>query len=275
VIIAPLDADALLQQAGIISASVSPGETKNLTWNLQSNEEQTITIQITVEGKGSEFLNYPKIVEIKSKQDISIPIQVTIPVEYQKESSLLLTMVATKLDVTNSSTILNLQLAKSISISIIDIESQESLVIQNEFSQIQQDSNNPQDGGGCLVATAAYGSELQQPIQELREFRDNKLSKSPLGFDFLNNFNTLYYSFSPYIADMERENPMFKELVKNTIIPLVYSLSILNHVSTDTEIETFFWITSILSLNIGLYIIFPMIILWQIKKKSKSLQNIT
>ncbi len=66
---------------------------------------------------------------------------------------------------------------------------------------------------------------------------------------------------------MERENPIFRELVKNTITPLVYSLSVLNHVSIESETDIFFWGMSILSLNFGMYIISPMIILWQIKKR--------
>ena len=32
-----------------------------------------------------------------------------------------------------------------------------------------------------------------------------------------NGFNDFYYSFSPIIADYERENPVFKEAVKKYI----------------------------------------------------------
>ena len=83
----------------------------------------------------------------------------------------------------------------------------------------------------------------------------------------MSTFNTIYYSFSPHIADMERENPIFRDIVKTTITPLVYSLSILNHVSIDSEIELLFWGSSIISLNLGLYVISPLIILQYTKKK--------
>ena len=33
----------------------------------------------------------------------------------------------------------------------------------------------PEDGGGCLIATATYGSELAPQVQQLRELRDNQL----------------------------------------------------------------------------------------------------
>ena len=47
----------------------------------------------------------------------------------------------------------------------------------------------------------------------------------------MSGFNQFYYSFSPIIADMERENPIFKEFVKLSITPMLSTLSILNHVA--------------------------------------------
>ena len=71
------------------------------------------------------------------------------------------------------------------------------------------------NGGGCLIATAAYGSEMAPQVQLLREIRDNQLMNTESGKSFMNTFNDIYYSFSPTIADMERESPMFKEVVKD------------------------------------------------------------
>jgi peptidyl-prolyl cis-trans isomerase B (cyclophilin B) len=69
-------------------------------------------------------------------------------------------------------------------------------------------------GGGCLIATATYGSEMSQQVQQLRELRDNQLLQTESGTAFMGTFNDVYYSFSPTIADMEREHPLFKEAVK-------------------------------------------------------------
>ena len=66
-----------------------------------------------------------------------------------------------------------------------------------------------EEGGGCLIATAAYGSEMAPQVQLLREIRDNQLMNTESGSAFMGAFNEAYYSFSPYIADMERENPVF------------------------------------------------------------------
>ena len=87
-------------------------------------------------------------------------------------------------------------------------------------------NQNNDEGGGCLIATAAYGSELSPQVQLLREIRDNQLLNTEAGSAFMNTFNDVYYSFSPYIADIERENPLFKEAVKISLTPMLSSLSI-------------------------------------------------
>ena len=70
-----------------------------------------------------------------------------------------------------------------------------------------QTQTEEEEGGGCLIATAAYGSELAPQVQLLREIRDNQLMNTESGSAFMSTFNEAYYSFSPTIADMERESP--------------------------------------------------------------------
>ena len=77
-------------------------------------------------------------------------------------------------------------------------------------------------------------------------------------------FNEFYYSFSPVIADYERENPVFKEVVKMGLTPLISSLSILEH--ADSEEEILGYGISLIILNIGMYIAAPAIILYKTKK---------
>ncbi|MEC4848849.1 MAG: CFI-box-CTERM domain-containing protein [Nitrosarchaeum sp.] len=122
------------------------------------------------------------------------------------------------------------------------------------------------NGGGCLIATAAYGSELAPQIQQLREIRDNQLLKTESGKLFMNSFNDVYYSFSPVIADYERENPIFKELVKIVITPMISSLSILS-LSDDSEITMVGLGISVIMLNIGMYFVAPTIAIVKLKKK--------
>ena len=73
----------------------------------------------------------------------------------------------------------------------------------------------------------------------------------------MTGFNEFYYSFSPTIADWERQNPVFKEAVKLTITPLITSLSLLNYVDMDSETEVLGYGISLILLNVGIYVVTP------------------
>jgi len=124
-----------------------------------------------------------------------------------------------------------------------------------------------QRGGGCLIATAAFGSEMAPQVQFLREIRDGTVLQTQSGSTFMTGFNQFYYSFSPAIADYERENPAFKETVKIAITPMLTSLAILNYVDIDSEEEMLGYGIGIILLNIGMYFIAPAAIIFKIRKR--------
>jgi hypothetical protein len=82
----------------------------------------------------------------------------------------------------------------------------------------------------------------------------------------MSTFNDIYYSFSPVIADYERENPLFKEAVKLTITPMISSLSLME--SAETESEVLGLGLSVIVLNLGMYLGIPAIIIFGIKKRN-------
>ena len=122
------------------------------------------------------------------------------------------------------------------------------------------------DGGGCLIATATFGSELAPQVQQLREIRDSKLLQTESGTSFMNTFNDFYYSFSPTIADYERENPIFREVVRLAITPMIFSLSILNYVDMDSEAKVLGYGISLILLNIGMYLVAPLVVIKKFRK---------
>ncbi len=122
-------------------------------------------------------------------------------------------------------------------------------------------------GGGCLIATAAFGSELAPQVQFLREIRDNTVLQTESGTSFMTGFNQFYYSFSPVVADYERENPAFKETVKLALTPMLTSLTILNYVDIDSEEEMLGYGIGIILLNIGMYFVAPAIVIIKIKNR--------
>ena len=123
------------------------------------------------------------------------------------------------------------------------------------------------NGGGCLIATASFGSELAPQVQLLREIRDNTILQTKSGSAFMTGFNQLYYSFSPTIADYERENIIFKEAVKLTLIPLLTSLTLLQYADIDSESEMLEYGIGIILLNIGMYFVAPAVLITKIRKR--------
>jgi len=137
------------------------------------------------------------------------------------------------------------------------IQPKNTVITEEKIPVPTQETSKEAPSGGCLIATAAFGSEISPQVQQLRELRDNYLMKTESGSSFMAGFNQFYYSFSPTIADWERQNPVFKEAVKIGITPLLTSLSILNYVDMDSEAKVLGYGISLILLNIGMYIVAP------------------
>ncbi len=122
------------------------------------------------------------------------------------------------------------------------------------------------EGGGCFVAMTNYGSELAPQVQQLREIRDNFLLQTESGTSFMGIFNDFYYSFSPVMADYERENPVFREMVKIAITPMISSLSILNYIDMDSESSVLVYGISLIIFNGMMYVGIPLLAIMRIRK---------
>ena len=133
------------------------------------------------------------------------------------------------------------------------------------FTEADPTSLPPARIGGCLIATASYGSELAPQVQLLREIRDNTVLQTQSGTSFMTAFNHFYYSFSPTIADYERENSVFKEAVKLTLTPLLASLTLLQYADIDSEHEMLGYGIGLILLNVGMYFIAPAILITKIR----------
>jgi len=168
-----------------------------------------------------------------------------------------------------------------VKLTVIDLRLEPELILQQEPESVcgegtieknglcvpdLPDTNPTSKDGGCLIATATFGSELAPQVQQLRELRDNTLLQTESGSAFMESFNQFYYSFSPTIADLERENPLFKEAVKVTITPLLSSLSLLNYVDMDSEVEVLGYGISLILLNVGMYFVAPVIVIHRVRK---------
>jgi hypothetical protein len=151
-------------------------------------------------------------------------------------------------------------------LNIPTIQKQSTPTPTSTTQQTQQQTQQS-NRGGCLIATAAFGSEMAPQVQFLREIRDNTVLQTESGTSFMTGFNQFYYSFSPAIADYERENPAFKEAVKLTLTPLLASLTLLQYADIDSESEMLGYGIGIILLNIGMYFVAPAVLIMKIRKR--------
>lgn len=76
------------------------------------------------------------------------------------------------------------------------------------------------DGVTCFIATAAYGSNLHEDVQVLRDLRDEHLLTNSPGRKFV----AAYYKYSPPVADFIRTDETRRMLARWLLTPLVYSV---------------------------------------------------
>ena len=76
----------------------------------------------------------------------------------------------------------------------------------------------------CFIATAAYGSPLAPQVAFLRHVRDQGLRRSRIGSVFIDAFESIYYKFSPYVAEAMHRNPRFKRRMRWLVVAPIVKL---------------------------------------------------
>jgi subtilisin family serine protease len=84
-------------------------------------------------------------------------------------------------------------------------------------ASVPDNNNSDGDGGGCFIATAAYGSYMEPHVVVLRQFRDDILLKSSLGKAFVE----LYYRYSPPAADFIATHNDLRSMARWGLLPMV------------------------------------------------------
>ena len=110
--------DALQQVAGSIIIKIKPGETKTFNWGLRTDKNESSTATLSADGNGTNFLLFPKTVNLNNDNITNVLVKVSIPSDYLGNNTLSPKIRATEAGEKDSSTILDVQMAKIVSIII-------------------------------------------------------------------------------------------------------------------------------------------------------------
>ena len=149
--------------------------------------------------------------------------------------------------------------------NVIQIQCESDMIVK-DGQCVKQEQEGIFGSGGCLIATATYGTELAPQVQFLREIRDNIVMSTSTGAIFMTEFNQAYYLFSPTIADIQRENSIAREVTKVAIYPMLMTLHFMEFADHGSEIDVFILGTITILANLAMYGVAPIVGIYHIGK---------
>ena len=129
------------------------------------------------------------------------------------------------------------------------------------------------EDGGCLIATAAHGTELAPQVQRLREVRDSTLLTTESGRAFMSAFSAAYYAFSPQVADLERGHPALRQAVAALAAPLLYALTVVEAAEPGSEAGVVAYGALAIALVAGVYVAAPAAGAWYAARRLGALRR--
>jgi hypothetical protein len=132
----------------------------------------------------------------------------------------------------------------------------------------------------CIIATAAYGSEMVPEVAYMRYVRDQIIGSTPTGKILRDVFNAFYYSWSPPVAEAIAANPLLQAIFRMLLQPLVWIIHIAAYIfaaiaaltgNADAASAVAFMAAA--AMTIGAYIIAPAVAVRYIVKHLKNLSR--
>ena len=137
----------------------------------------------------------------------------------------------------------------------------------------EREPEQPGQGGGCLVATAAHGTELAPQVQALRELRDRTVLSTGAGSAFMAAFSQAYYAVSPHMADLEREHPALRQAVALALAPMLHALSVVSLAEPGSEAGVAAYGALAIALVAGMYVAAPAAGAWCLARRAGPLRG--
>ena len=117
---------------------------------------------------------------------------------------------------------------------------------------------------GCVIATAAYGSELAPEVVYMRHVRDGLIGSTPSGKTLVATFNMFYYSWSPAVANAIAGSEFLRAVFRVILLPLVAIVHVTALVFTVTtniagtgEVASVVAFLAAATMTVAVYVVLP------------------
>jgi hypothetical protein len=147
-------------------------------------------------------------------------------------------------------------------------------------SPLPQSQPQPSPAGRCVIATAAYGSEMAPQVAYMRYVRDNLIGSTPTGRILRDSFNAFYYSWSPPIATAVAASPLLQAIFQFLLQPLVWIVHIAAYVfaaivasTGNADAASVVAFTAAAAMTLGAYVIPPAVAAQFIVKHARILNG--
>jgi hypothetical protein len=134
----------------------------------------------------------------------------------------------------------------------------------------QQSTPTATSSGRCIIATAAYGSEMAPEVVYMRHVRDGVIGSTSIGKILRDAFNTFYYSWSPPIAAYISGKPALQALFRILLIPISIAVRIADimfHVTGEGNVGSIVGFVLAAVFTITTYIVLPPLAIARIWKR--------
>lgn len=130
--------------------------------------------------------------------------------------------------------------------------------------------------GRCVIATAAYGSEMAPDVVYMRYVRDNLIGSSPIGRTLVAAFNVFYYSWSPSVASVIAGNEPLQAIFRVVLLPLIGIVHItallfttMTYLAGSRDLASVVAFLVAAAMAVAVYVAFPVLVALEIRQGSR------
>jgi hypothetical protein len=125
---------------------------------------------------------------------------------------------------------------------------------------------------GCVIASAAYGSEMAPEVVYMRYVRDNMIGSNEVGKAIIIGWNSFYYSWSPPIAEAATNWKILGLAFRILLLPLVgvihlTAFSYVGLASLNTALASSIAFPVVALCSVTLYFGCPALACWMVYKR--------